>query len=159
MLRGGCDLLITLLRKRAAQYLTSGKKASQSFRSEEEARSLTLIKLDKSVRCTKGFDVSVRRGECLVHGVFPLSARKHSWPGLREWHQENVIQIGQEVRLGRLRGQVSTLPAEPREHQCCLTCVPRISMNRSARLQNLVRSGLILLTHVLAQGLDEPDCR
>ena len=41
----------------------------------------------------------------------------------------------------------------------CFACVPRISMNQSARLQNLVRSGLNLLTHKLAQGLDEPDCR
>ena len=71
----GYDLLVTLLRKRAAQYLMSGKKASQSLRSEEEARSLTLLQLNKSVRCTKGFHVSVRCGECLVHGVFPLSAR------------------------------------------------------------------------------------
>ena len=128
--------------KRAAQNLMSGKKASQSFCSEEEARSLTLLQLIKSVRCTKGFYVSIRRGEYLVHGVFPLSAGRHSWPG-----------IGQETRLGRLRGP------EPQEHQCCLTCVPRISMNQSASLQNLVQSVLNLMTYVLAQGLDELDCR
>ena len=128
VLRGGYDLLVTLLSERVLQYLMSGKSASQGVRSgsytfEEEAWSLTILQLNKTVRCTKGFDVSFRRGECLVHGVFFSSARKHSRPGLREWHQEYVIQTDQATRRGRLRGQVSTLPAEPREHHCCLTCL------------------------------------
>ena len=44
----------------------------------------TWCQLHKSVRCTKGFDVSVRRGECLVHGVFPWSGAPEVASGRRD---------------------------------------------------------------------------